>query len=142
MPKSKTSAKIDEPKAAKPPEPEAKKVPAKAVKAIFVPVGHVNVHLETPSGNEYNLVPREVFTIKAEDVDWFFTDWHWNFRQRLVRADGYKPTCGYHDPKAGEKDYKPKLDYAPTPTAAARPTDAPAVDTAETETEVDSGEKE
>ncbi len=81
------------------PKPEVKKAPAKSVKAVFVPVGLVNVHLETPGGNEYNLVPRKVFIIAAEDVDWFFNDWDWCFRQRLVRASDYKPTCGYYDPK-------------------------------------------
>ena len=111
MPKSKTSAKVDEPKTTKPPEPEAKK--ATAVKAVFVPVGHVNVHLDTPSGNEYNLVPRKVFTIKAEDVDWFFTTWDRGFRQRLVLEADYKPTCGYHDPKDGDDDYSPQLAYDP-----------------------------
>ncbi len=115
--KARTSTEADEPKTDNPPEAAASKAPpeaaaskapvkapavrlAKAVKAVFVPVGHVNVHLETPSGNEYNLVPREVFTIAAEDVEWFFTEWNWSFRQRLVRASDYKPTCGYHDPKA------------------------------------------
>ncbi len=142
MAKSKTSTKADEPKNAKTPEPEAQKAPAKAVKAVFVPVGHVNVHLETPSGNEYNLVPRKVFTIKAEDVEWFFTEWHWSFRQRLVRKEDYKPTCGYYDPKAGGQDYSPQLVYDPKPMAEAKPIDAPVVDAPETEIEADSGEKE
>lgn len=142
MANSKTSTKADEPKNAKTPEPEAKKAPAKAVEAVFVPVGQVNVHLETPSGNEYNLVPRKVFTIAAEDVEWFFTDWHWNFRQRLMIAKDYKPTCGYHDPKGDGKDYRPKLVYDPKPMAAARPSDAPVVDAPETKTEVASEKKE
>ena len=140
MAKSKTSTKIDANKAAKTPEPESQKAPTKDVKAVFVPVGQVKVHVETPSGNEYNLVPREVFTIAAKDVDWFFTDWYWGFRQRLVLAKDYKPTCGYHDSKSGQKDYVPQLTYNPKPTAAARPIDAPAIDAVTTET--DSGEKE
>ncbi len=70
---------------------------AKAVLAVFAPIGLVNVHLVTPSGNEYHIKPREEFKIAAEDADWFFTDWEWCFRQRLVRAADYKPTCGYHD---------------------------------------------
>lgn len=126
----------------------------KSVKVIFVPIGLVNVHLYTPSGNEYNIKPREVFKIAAEDVDWFFNDWEWCFRQRLVLAADYHPTCGYHDPKAGEKDYQPHSDYAdpkageqdyhpqsnydPKPTEPARPIDAqPVVTTAEAEAEVE-----
>lgn len=69
----------------------------KSVRAVYVPVGTVNVHLVTPSGNEYNIKPREEFKIAAEDVAWFFYNWDWCFRQRLVRAADYKPTCGYHD---------------------------------------------
>ncbi len=124
MVKSKTSTKVDEPKIAKAQEPEAKKAPVKAVKAVFVPVGHVNIHLETPSGNEYNLVPRKVFTIKAEDVKWFFTDWDWGFRQRLILAADYKPTCGYYDPKETGKAYEPEMAYDPEPTVAMKPSDA------------------
>ena len=75
-----------------PAQPKAKSVPA-----VFAPIGLVNVHLVTPSGNEYHIKSREEFKIAAEDVDWFFTDWEWCFRQRLVRASDYKPTCGYHD---------------------------------------------
>ncbi len=134
---------------------------SKSVEVIFAPVGLVNVHLYTPSGNEYNIKPREAFKIAAEDVDWFFNEWHWNFRQRLVRVEDYHPTCGYHDPKAGEKDYQPHSDYAdpkagakdyhpqsnyePKPTEPARPIDAQPVATtaeAEPEAEVDSEEKE
>ncbi len=148
MSKSKTTAKQPEadkrPDTAKQPEPELKKAPVKAVQAVFVPVGHVKVHLETPSGNEYNLVPREVFTIAAEDVAWFFTDWHWSFRQRLMLAKDYHPTCGYHDPKEGGRDYKPKSPYHPKPTAPAPawPVDAAPRAVVVTETEADSGEKE
>ena len=77
--------------------PVQTKPKAKSVKAVFVPIGLVNVHLVTPSGNEYQIKPREEFKIAAEDADWFFTDWEWCFRQRLVLATDYKPTCGYHD---------------------------------------------
>ncbi len=145
MPKSKTSAKVDESKTAKQPEPEAKKAPAKSVKAVFVPVGHVNVHLETPSGNDYNLVPREVFTIKAEDVEWFFTIWDWGFRQRLVLAADYHPTCGYHDPKDGITPIESSIEVKapakePIDVEAKAKVEAPAG--VEAKAETDSGEKE
>lgn len=82
------------PKEEAPAQPKPK---GKAVQAVFAPVGTVNVHLVTPSGNEYNIKPRKEFKIAAEDADWFFNDWEWCFRRRLVRAVDYKPTCGYHD---------------------------------------------
>ena len=144
----KPSDKAAEAETAPTPEPEAKQAPAKATKAVFVPVGNVKVHLDTPSGNEYNLVPKEVFTIAAEDVDWLFNDLDWSFRKRLVLASDYNPTCGYHDPKAGEKDYRPHREYHDPAAAAATPTEAPVeaevkapADVA-VEAEADSGEKE
>ncbi len=95
-----------------PKEEEADAQPkAKAVQAIFAPIGIVNVHLVSPNGNEYHIKPREEFKIAAEDVDWFFGDWEWCFRQRLVRAEDYNPTCGYHDPKGGQEDYSPESAY-------------------------------
>ena len=140
MPKTRKSsdkikAETDEPKISLLSEPEVEKAPAKAVKAVFVPVGYVKVHVETPSGNEYNLVPREVFTIAAEDVDWFFTTWDWSFRQRLCLVSDYKPTCGYHDPKVGEKDYRPQIKYDPIPTRAAKPIDSSTATAVETNSE-------
>lgn len=109
--------------------------PPKAVKAVFVPVGSIKVNLETPSGNEYHIVPCEKFTIKGEDVDWFFTTWDWSFRQRLLLAADYHPTCGYHDPKVGEKDYQPNSNYDPTPTKPAKPIDSPTAIVVETNSE-------
>lgn len=115
MPKN---SKSSEPETAATAEP-AVKAPAKVarvvkapkpVEAVFVPVGQVKVHLKAPSGNEYDLVPRKVFTIAAADVDWFFHDWEWCFRQRLVRAEEYKPQCGYHDSKAGCSTAKAEAD--------------------------------
>lgn len=142
MPKSKTSTKATEPKAVEMPEPEAKKAPAKAVKAVFVPVGNVKVHVAAPGGNEYNLVPKEVFTIAAEDVDWFFNDLDWSFRKRLILASDYKPTCGYHDSKAGKKDYRPYQEYHDPVAEAATPTEAPVEAKVESPADDDSGEKE
>lgn len=74
---------------------------AKAVTAVFNPVGDVRVNATAPSGNVYQIKPRESFKIAAEDVPWFFEDWDWAFRQRLCLTKDYQPTCGYHDPKNG-----------------------------------------
>lgn len=97
---------------------------AKSATAVFNPVGMVSVHLVTPEGNDYDVKPREPFKIKAEDVDWFFTDWHWSFRQHLCLAEDYHPTCGYHDMQPGTKEnpqtphlvrqFEPKSDTAPS----------------------------
>ncbi len=148
----KPEAKVSEPEVGPTPEPEVKKAPvkkAKAVKAVFVPVGYVKVHLTTPSGNEYNLVPREVFTIAAEDVSWFFVDWDWCFRQRLVLEVDYEPTCGYSDPKAGDKNYQSRKNYRPRlayddPSAHVAPVEASVEAKVEAPAgaKADSGEKE
>lgn len=96
---------------------------AKAATAVFNPVGMVSVHVVTPEGNDYDVKPREPFKIKAEDVDWFFGDWNWAFRQHLCLEADYHPTCGYHDPKPGAKqepqavrtvrEFEPKPDAEP-----------------------------
>ncbi len=98
---------------------------AKAATAVFDPVGIVKVHVVTPEGNAYDVKPREPFKIKAEDVDWFFGDWNWAFRQHLCLAADYKPVCGYHDPKPGAtqnppsvrvvREFEPKSDTVPSP---------------------------
>lgn len=69
----------------------------KAVTAIFHPDGNVRVNLAAPSGNEYSIVPRQPFQIAPEDVDWFFCEWDWRFRQRLTRVEDYEPPAGYFD---------------------------------------------
>ncbi len=73
----------------------------KAVTAVFDPVGMVNVHVKTATGNYYDVKPREPFKIAADDVAWFFESWDWAFRQRLCLVEDYKPLLGYHDAKAG-----------------------------------------
>ena len=67
----------------------ATKSPVKApsVKAVFRPAGNVNVNLTTPGGNQYQIRCRQPFTIQAEDVDFFFVNWDWKFRQRLFREE-------------------------------------------------------
>ncbi len=105
--KAETPSEDEAPKVEIPAPPKSK---TKAIAVVFVPIGIVNVHLYTPSGNEYHIKPREEFKIAAEDVDWFFNEWDWCFRQRLVRAADYKPTCGYHDPKDGIAPAKAEVD--------------------------------
>lgn len=78
---------------------------AKAVTAIFHPDGNVRVNLTAPSGREYHIEPRQPFEIASEDVDWFFYEWDWRFRQRLTRVEDYVPPAGYHD---ATPDGKPK----------------------------------
>ncbi len=70
---------------------------AKAATAVFNPVGMVKANVTAPSGNTYEVKPREPFKIAADDVEWFFTSWDWAFRQHLCRAEDYHPTCGYND---------------------------------------------
>ena len=77
----------------------------KAVTAIFHPDGNVRVNLTAPSGNAYSIEPRQPFKIASEDVDWFFYEWDWRFRQRLTRVEDYTPPAGYHD---ATPDGKPK----------------------------------
>ncbi len=78
-------------------------VKAKSVKAVFCPNGNVNVNLTTPGGNQYQIRCRQPFTIQPEDVDFFFVDWDWKFRQRLYR-EGEVPA----DPHAYDDDNERK----------------------------------
>ena len=123
--KTKIKTEADEPKIS----------PPKAVQAIFVPVGSIKMHLKTPSGNDYNIVPCEEFTIKGEDVDWFFTKWDWSFRQRLCLISDYHPTCGYSDHQISGKNYRPNMAYNPIPTIEAKPIDSVAAKVVETNSE-------
>lgn len=92
----------------------------KAVTAIFHPDGSVTVNLTTPSGRPYHIEPRVPFEIAGEDVDWFFYEWDWRFRQRLCRVEEYAPPAGYFD---ATPDGKPKAPgsgqyFDATPSAA------------------------
>ncbi len=62
-------------------------VKAQSVRAVFCPIGNVNVNLTTPGGNQYQIRCRQPFTIQPEDEDFFFINWDWKFRQRLFRED-------------------------------------------------------
>lgn len=77
----------------------------KAATAIFHPDGNVRINLTAPSGREYHIEPREPFEIAGEDVDWFFYEWDWQYRQRLTRVEDYTPPAGYFD---ATPDGKPK----------------------------------
>lgn len=59
--------------------------------AIFDPDGDILVRATAPSGNVYEIKPRAVFPIASEDVDWFFYEWDWQWRQRLDHAEDYQP---------------------------------------------------
>lgn len=72
---------------AAPPEAEQ----PKAVQAIFNPDGDILVRAVAPSGNVYEIKPRASFKIAGEDVDWFFYEWDWQWRQRLCRTEDYQP---------------------------------------------------
>lgn len=62
-----------------------------AVQAVFDPAGDIHCRVVAPSGNVYNVKPREAFKIEAEDVDWFFHEWDWQHRQRLSLKSEYQP---------------------------------------------------
>ncbi len=98
---------------------------AKAVTAVYAPIGNVRVNLTTPNGNDYHIVARQPFKIASEDVAWFFNEWAWAFRQRLCRAEDYHPTCGYGNPKAGTGNHpspgEVRLVDDPKPTKKNRP---------------------
>lgn len=140
-PQDETPSEDKAPQVKAPAQPKAK---AKAVRVLFVPVGTVRVHVCAPSGNEYNIEPRKEFKIAAEDVNWFFTDWDWSFRQRLVLAEDYEPTCGYHDPKLGQVGRRAPLVHKPKPTPESKPSDMHGKRTAkpEAKAETNSEDKE
>lgn len=117
---------------------------AKAVTTIFNPTGNVRVNLTAPSGNKYHIEPRQPFKIASEDVDWFFNEWDWQYRQSLTRAEDYVPTAGYLDTTpgipskvSGNGGYLDTMpDNLPAPAAEYHDTgdDAPGITSEERET--------
>ena len=96
------------------------------VQAVFDPDGDIIVRAIAASGNVYEIKPRTSFKIAGEDVDWFFYEWDWQWRQCLCRSDDYQPKRPQFDNGAAnlkanvEEPERPQFDNGAATIAAAR----------------------